>query len=599
MARKVTVRHQHDAKGRWELIHGIPSGATPNPARHLKLTRSYPTSATKSATTADGGPPRKHQDFGDFASFFVTRNVSTLRAMEGTRNPSLAPPETLPGAAPGTVGTPPEGDRPPGTARGRSALWREGCLTAKLALPLVAGQLSQMLIGISDTVMLGAVGVVPLAASAFAQNLLYVPLLFGFGLLTAVSIRTSQARGAKDPAAARAALRHGNYLALAIGGLTVLLAWLGLPYLEWLCLLYLEWFGQDAKVAAATPEFFIICAISLVFAIGSHAIKSHADALDRPWPAFWIMFSGVVLNIGLNWVFIFGKFGVPAGGLVGAGWATLIARLLTYLGLILWCVRASPELRQWMPFHWFRWPDWVALRDLLKVGLPGGVHLLAEVGAFVCAALLIGTLGAAELAAHQVAITCVGTIFMVPLGISMALTVRVGEAYGARQPERLRPIVVSGWLMVLAIAAAVTVVLLLANQSIAAAFIKTTDTSDLANATRELAAGLLLLSAAFLTCDALQVASTGGLRGLNDVRYAAATSLVAYWSIALPLGIALAFWAQGGVFGMWWGLTLGLVIAAAALSRRLWKTIHRPLPPAPPVPGAGGAGTGRIVRHAR
>ncbi len=434
-------------------------------------------------------------------------------------------------------------------------LGHEGRLTAALALPLVAGQLSQMFIALADTIMVGRLGVLPLAGATFANNVLHLPFIFGLGFSMAISIRVSQARGAGDREAARSALRHGLYLAFAVGALTLLGVWLMLPYLGI--------FRQDPAIVRAVPRYFLLVAASMIPAIGAMAVKNHADAMNKPWPPFWIMLGAGVLNVLFNWIFIYGKLGAPRMELDGAGVATLLARLVMLAGILWWSQR-SLALREWVPLHWFRLPEWATVRDLVRVGLPASLQLLAEVSAFVMATLLIGTLGPAALASHQVAITCAATIFMVPLGLSMALTVRMGEAWGARQHERLRLILLSGWGLALAFTAGSAQLFLFFNHTIAGLFL--TDPAVVA-----LAANLLLVSAAFQVSDALQVSAGGALRGLADVKIPALLAFFAYWVISIPFGWILAFPLGLGVAGMWWGLTAGLTITAIALGRRVWR----------------------------
>lgn len=425
----------------------------------------------------------------------------------------------------------------------------------QLAFPLVAGQLGQMLVGLADTLMIGQLGVVPLAAATFANTILYLPLMFGIGMTMAVSIRVSQARGAEDVQMAREALRNGLFIALVVGLLSVALAAVLIPFLHL--------FGQEPEVAAAADRYFLICAVSMIPAIGSMAVKNHADAMNHPWPAFWILLGGVLLNVLLNWVLIWGKFGAPALGLEGAAIATLVSRLISLAVLVSWS-RSSRTIGDWVPRHWFKRPHGPSIRSLVKVGLPASLQLLAEVSAFVMATMMIGTISKEALASHQVAITCAATVFMVPLGISMALTVRIGEAWGAKSYERLRPIVVSGWILGAVFTFFSASVVLSFPGTIAGWFLD--EPEALAVATT-----LLLVSAAFQFSDAMQILSMGALRGLDDVSGPAWIAVFAYWVVSLPVGAALAFGLGWGAAGMWWGITLGLSLTAVLLGRRLWK----------------------------
>jgi MATE family multidrug resistance protein len=436
-----------------------------------------------------------------------------------------------------------------------SLLLSESRTTIRLAIPLIIGQLGQMLISLSDTLMLGWLGVTPLAACSFANTLIYLPMMFGIGMSMAVSIRVSQARGANDPAAARAALRHGLYVTLALGVLTVFAALAIRPFL-WV-------FQQDRDVIAIVPDFLLILAVSMVPAMGSMAVKNHADAMNRPWPVFWISIGGVLLNIVLNWILIFGKWDAPHLGFEGAAVATLIARAAVLVGMIAWC-RGDADLKEWVPKRWLRPPDWAAVKDLLRTGFPASMQLLAEVSAFVMATFIIGNMGKAALASHQVAIQCAATIFMVPLGISMALTVRMGEAFGAKNFASMRPIVASGWAMGIAFSMVSASAFAFLNHELAALFIKDADVLAMA-------ASLLIVAAAFQFCDALQIIAAGALRGLDDVHGPAWIAFGAYWVVSIPLGWCLAHPLGLGVTGMWWGITVGLTITAVLLGRRIWK----------------------------
>jgi multidrug resistance protein, MATE family len=438
-----------------------------------------------------------------------------------------------------------------------SLLLAESRTTIRLAIPLIIGQLGQMLIGLSDTLMLGWLGVTQLAASSFANTIIYLPMMLGIGMSMAVSIRVSQARGANEPAAARAALRHGIYITSVLGLLTVGLACALLPFLHL--------FKQDPQVVAIAPKFFVLIAVSMIPAMISMAVKNHADAMNRPWPVFWISLSGVFLDIFLNWVMIFGKLGMPALGLEGAAISTIISRSVVLVAMIMWCLR-DPDMREWVPQRWFRAPDWEAVKSLLRTGFPASMQLLAEVSAFVMATFIIGNMGQAALASHQVAITCAATIFMVPLGISMALTVRMGEAFGAKNHAAMRTIVASGWAMGIAFTVLSATSFVLFNRELASAFIKGEHAAEVLDA----AAALLIVAAAFQFCDALQIISAGALRGLDDVHTPAWIAFWAYWVISIPLGWCLAHPLGFGVTGMWWGITAGLTITAILLGRRIW-----------------------------
>ena len=422
--------------------------------------------------------------------------------------------------------------------------------TLRLAAPITAGQVGQMLLGVADIVMVGHVGTMALAACSFANNILMVFAIAGFGVLTAVSVRVSHAHGAGSTDAMARAFHAGIGLSVIGGVICAAAMHLIYPLFHYL--------GQAPGVVEGARAYTLIVAWSLIPAWLTAAARNYLDSQSRPWPSFWIMFGGVGLNVLLNWVLIYGKLGAPALGLEGAGWATLISRVVVIVGLI-WFVlagRSAPSVRWKADLEWWR-EQWA----LLRLGVPTGLQLLSEVGAFSAAALLIGHLGAVPLAAHQIAITCAATTFMFPLGISMAATVRIGQALGSGRQELLRPIGAGAWLIGSIVMAAFTVVLFTSGHLIARAFV-----SDPAVIT--IAAQLLIIAGIFQLVDGVQVVGSGLLRGLRDTKVPMWINIVAYWVIALPLGAWLTFTRGDGAAGMWLGLAWGIAFASVFLVLR-------------------------------
>lgn len=436
--------------------------------------------------------------------------------------------------------------------------------TLALAFPLVSGQLSQMLMGAADTAMIGDTGVVPLGASTFANTLLAVPFVVGIGLLSSVSVRVSQALGAHQPEDAKEAVRHGTWLAVGLGLLVVAGMTALLPFLHL--------FRQPPEVVQHAPTYLITCAFSLIPALMSMVWKNHADALNHPWPPFYIMLGSVLLNIALNWVLIYGHLGFPAMGLEGAGYATLTARIVGAVVLFSWLLRDS-KLGPWTPHRWLVPWQRQRFKHLLEIGIPASLHLLAEVTAFVMASLMVGSLGVAALAAHQVAITCVGTAFMIPLGVSMATTVRVGEIVGAGQRHRLHRVLAGSWLFAAAFMSCSMLTFFMCGRQLSLIFLKPEEAQVI-----EIAISLLLVASVFQLFDGLQVVSAAALRGVDDVKVPARIAILAYWIISLPLGWWFAYRLHWGAAGVWGALAVGLSLAAVMLMARAWRLLGSTAP---------------------
>ena len=446
----------------------------------------------------------------------------------------------------------------------RHAYLREARATLALAIPMTTGQVGQMLLGFSDSLMIGRVGVVPLAACAFANGVLNILFVTGIGLVAGVSILAAQAHGAHRPREAGETLRHGLVISVGTGLAVVAVLFAVGPYLSW--------FRQPPEVLAQARPFLVIVGWSLVPALAWQCLKQYCEALSYPLLPVLAMLGTVVLNVFLSWVLIYGHLGAPALGLTGAAWATFTARvvLLVFTAAL---VLRSPRFRGSLPPRWAAALSGTQLRRQLAVGLPVAVQLFFEVGAFALAAVLMGWLGAVPLAAHQIAITYAALTFMVPLGVSMAVSVRVGQAVGAGEWARVRVIGLGGVGMAMLFMTTTATVFLLAGASLAR--LAVTDAP-----TAALAAQLLVVAGVFQIFDGAQVAGMGALRGLTDVRVPTAIAFVSYWLIALPTCYAVGIAARRGAVGIWWGLALGLAVSAAGLTWRLLAKT-RPGQPAP------------------
>jgi MATE family, multidrug efflux pump len=431
--------------------------------------------------------------------------------------------------------------------------------TFALASPIVAGYIGQMAIGWGDTIMVGKVGVVPLAACAFASTLLAAPLVFGFAVLSSVSVRASVAFGAGDNRLAGEALRGGLVMGVFLGTMVGSAVHMAAPLLPLL--------GQGPEVTAASKNYLIVCGWTAVPIFVTSAAKNFCEALERPWVPFWIMMGAVVLNIGLNWIFIYGNLGLPAMGLDGAGLATALVRVLIATAIVAYIFRAS-ALKRGLPAGWLAPGLITEVRRLLVIGLPtGGMHL-AEVSGFAFGSLMMGWLGPGPLAAHQIAMTCAATIFMIPLGLSQAISIRVGRARGATEEERYLPIVFGAWGMVVLIMAVFAAAFMSAGAIIADWFVENV-------AVTSLAAQLLLIAGFFQIFDGIQITSAGALRGLEDTRTPMLINMLSYWIVALPTSYLCAFKLGFGAPGIWYGFVAGLALAAAALVARLMLRIAR------------------------
>ena len=432
---------------------------------------------------------------------------------------------------------------------------REARATLLLAVPIAIGQVGQMLMGVTDSVMLGRLGTVPLAASAFGVGIFNIFFIIGVGLLTPVAIFASRSRGAGLHDEAGEYLRHGLALGLCTAAAEAALVW----FLS----LHLGWFRQPAEVTAAVNPFFFLIGLSLVPVLAYLAMRQFAEAMGHPWVPVLIVAGGVLLNILLNWVFIYGHLGAPAMGLTGSGVSTLVSRTLGSVVIFAW-MRLDPGMRAAWPARWAAPLSSTRMRRMLDIGLPASGCLLFESGAFAAATVMMGWLGAEALAAHQIALSCAAMTFMVALGLSMAVGMRISRAAGAGEHQRMRPIWVGGISMGLVLSLSIMAAFLAFGRPIASFFISEPRVVSIA-------ATLLGVAAVFQVFDVGQVIHSASLRSIVDVRIPAAITFVAYWLVALPVGYALGIHTRLGPAGIWTGLAAGLALAAVLLGARFLR----------------------------
>ncbi len=358
----------------------------------------------------------------------------------------------------------------------------------------------------------------------------------------------------------------GMWLSIAFGVLCYPLFWWSGPILLAA--------GQQPEVAALGQDFLRIAGLGMIPALLVMVLKSYLAALGRTQVVLWATIAAVFVNIAVNWALIFGNAGFPELGVRGAAWASIAAQTLTILVLALYA-GFLPELRRFHLFQRFWRADPVALRQVFRLGLPIGLTSLAEGGLFHASALMMGWIGAKELAVHGIALEACALAFMVHLGLANAATVRTSWADGAGNARGLR----DGARVAIALSAGfgllVVTVFLAAPQPIISVFLDMSkpDAAEIVG----IGVMLLALGAMFQMADAMQVIALGLLRGIKDTRVPMWLAILSYWVIGIPAGYLLAFRVGFGAAGIWLGLVIGLTLAATLLMARFWRRAPRPL----------------------
>ena len=448
----------------------------------------------------------------------------------------------------------------------RSArLLREMRVSFVLALPLALGQLAAMLMSVVDSLLAGRHGLRTLAAVTVGSSIWTVALLLCVGVLMAIPPSVAQLNGAGRRSEIGPLWRQSLWIALMMGLALTVAVW----FSPWL----LDAIGIVADVRPQAASFlraiaFGAPALALYF---SFRYLSEGLAWTPPTMVFGI--AGLALLAPLGYALMFGFGPVPELGAAGLGIATALVLWLQAAGFLVYLWR-SPRFADLDLFERWDAPDWRQIGALLALGLPMGVSIFMEGSLFVATALLIGRLGAVDVAAHQIALNVASVCFMLPLGIAMATTVRVGHAAGAGDMHAVRWAAGAGFALggVTQLAAATVLVF-------GGAWISGLYTSDPSVAA--LAVLLMRYAAVFQLPDGVQVLSSGALRGLKDTRVPMLITILAYWGIGLPLGAWFGLHLGQRAPGLWIGLILGLSVAGALLAWRLWRQCHRAGPMVP------------------
>ena len=447
------------------------------------------------------------------------------------------------------------------TAAPRAASTGSGWLAevramAALAWPMILTNLAQMSMTTTDVIMMGRLGPQSLAAGALGGNLYFGPMMLGLGLMLATSpmIASELGRNRHSVRDVRRTVRQGLWLAVAASIPLWLFLWHGGAVLAWM--------GQDPELSQMAGAYIRTMLWATLPFYGYIVLRNFISALERPGWALAIVLVAVTFNVFANWCLMFGNLGFPRLELVGAGIATTASNILMFGGMAL-VVSFEKQFRRYRLFGRFWRSDWPRFVQLFKLGAPIAGILAFEVSIFNAATFLMGLIGPVALAAHAIAIQIASVSFMVPMSIGQAVTVRVGRAYGARNPEAVS---LAGWtafVIGVSFMGLMALVMLLLPRLLIAAFI---DINDVANAAvAATAVTFLSLAALFQIVDGAQAVASGMLRGVHDTAKPMVLAAIGYWGIGLPLSYVLAFPVGMNGTGVWLGLFFGLAAVAVML----------------------------------
>lgn len=439
---------------------------------------------------------------------------------------------------------------------GRS-IWRDELIeTIKLASPIAFTQLGQIAMMTTDLMMIGRLGDTAVAAAALAHTVLFTCFVLGMGLVSAVAPLAAQAFGARDPRMVRRALRVGLWASVILGvPLTLAQFWGG----ELLLLL-----GQTREIADLAEDYLFGLAWCLIPGWFFIVLRNFMGAVNRPEPALWITLAAIPANAVLAYALIYGHFGLPRLEMLGAGLATAVVNV-GMCAVTLWICCARRPFRKYHILGRIWRFDWTLFGKLLAIGAPISGTFLLEYGVFAAGAQLMGWIGTAALTAHTIALQTASVIFMVPFGVSMAATVRVGQAVGRGDAVGTRCAGLTAIGLGAVFTAVMTLIIVFTRDTIPLFFLGR-EAPD--QATVALAASLLLLCTSFFIADGVQTIAAGALRGLNDTRVPLLFAAFSFWAVAFTCAWLFGFTLGLGASGIWIGLSIGIGIHAILLVMR-------------------------------
>ena len=424
-----------------------------------------------------------------------------------------------------------------------SSIWGEVRAVLKLAVPVAFAELGWMAMTTVDTIMIGRLGPSSIGAIGIGSSAFYSLGIFGMGLLFGLDTLVAQAYGAGNREDCHRSLTQGVYIALGLTAPLMIIFGFSPPLFRWL--------GIVEPVARLAGVFTQTLGLSTLPLLLYAAFRRYLQAMGHVRPVMFVLVSANLINWWGNWLLIEGHWGFPALGVAGSALSTCLARIYMAgaLAFFIWWFerRVRPGFQNLL-----QRPDWPRVKRLVGLGFPAATQILLEVGAFGAAAVLAGRLTPIALAAHQIAINCASLTFMVPLGISSAAAVAVGQAIGRGEYRTARR---SGYIsLVLA-----SLFMLFAAYSFVEFPKAILDVYTKDRPVLQVGVGLLAIAALFQLFDGVQTVATGALRGLGDTRGPMLANLAGYWLLGLPIGYLLCFRFGLGIYGLWWGLTLALV----------------------------------------
>ena len=428
-----------------------------------------------------------------------------------------------------------------------------------LAYPVMISQLGHMMVNVADSVMVGQLGALPLAGASLANVIFHLLLTFGIGISYGMTPLVATADGEGNTEKSSEVLKHGLLINTVTGVLLFIIVFLGGNILFYL--------NQPKDVVQMAIPYLNIVTLSLIPLMVFQTFRQFAEGLSYTKQAMIIVIGSNLINVGLNYILIYGKLGFEPMGLNGAGWASFIARIILAIWIFVYIYynKRFREYRAGFSLSGFKKK---LTKKILSIGVPAGMQYIFEVGAFGFAVIMIGWIGTKALAAHQIAINLAAISYMAASGLSAAATIRVGNQLGKKDFPTLRAAAFTIYGMVITFMTFCAILFIVGRYFLPSLYINDPEVIGIA-------ASLIIIAGFFQLSDGVQVVSLGALRGMEDVKVPTLMTFIAYWALALPLGYFFGFPLGFGAQGVWYGLLIGLTIVAIVMFWRFNKLTLR------------------------
>ncbi len=421
-----------------------------------------------------------------------------------------------------------------------------------LAFPIIIGQVGQLTVNVADNIMVGSLGAAPLAAISLSNAIYFVFVIVGFGISFGLPPLISEAHAAGQEKRISQFFKHSFVVNLNFAFISVCVLLLLVPVLSML--------GQDESVVELAKPYLILSAWAMIPIMIFQTFRTYADGMSETYPAMIAILIGNVINIGLNYVLIFGKFGFEARGVVGAAYGTLISRIVMVIVILLLLYRWKALWKPILECNFMVYSKTIFAR-LLSLSIPTSLQMFFEMATFSGAAIMMGLISKEAQAAHQIAINLAAITFLICTGLAMSATIRVGNQRGLKDGVALRRVGYSAVIQIIFFMAIAAVIFIVFRNILPTLYIG--DSTVI-----EIAAMLIVMAAIFQIPDGIQVTVLGALRGLQDVKVPTIITFFAYFVVGIPLCYVFAFVLDFGPMGIWIGLVVSLTVSAALL---MWR----------------------------